>query len=211
MKPQGKLYILFHETFAQYGENIYKIGRSVDPKDRMKNAYTTPFLTNAKYLYTSSEFDDVVRAERILFFLLRRERIRDRREFFEISLERAIAVIKRLERLEGEIPFVKLYALMSLQLIPYGMIKQLQTGEAAAEYIDRLNPEEFDRSLDMDTWFEQFRFRPSKPEVYKQMGLTFITAEDADINKLMSFLSKSVEEDEDEIDGVSEQFSTKLQ
>lgn len=184
----GNLYILYHETFQQYGEDIYKIGRSVDPKDRMRNAYTTPFLTDAKYLYVSQPFADVERAEKILFYILRRERIREQREFFKIEVEQATKIIKRLERLQHEVPFFKLYAMMCMSLVPYGLLKSIKCDEDAAVYIDKLTPKEFDQSLDVDVWFEQFRFKPSRPEVYKKMGLDFLSPEESDIESLINNL-----------------------
>lgn len=189
----GKLYILWHETFAQYGEDIYKIGRSVNVEDRMRNAYTTPFLTQASYKYISSQFKDVIRAERILFYLLKSERIRSQREFFHIPLDRAISLMKRLETLEHQYPFVKLYAMMCMQLIPFKLLKALKNEEDIVSYFDTLNQKQFDETLDVDTWFDQFRFRPKKPEIYKAMGLSFALPEDETLTKLIQ--SCATEED----------------
>jgi hypothetical protein len=186
----GKLYVLWHETFAQYGEDIYKIGRSVNVEDRMKNAYTTPFLTKASYKYVSAQFKDVERAERILFYLLKSERMRANREFFNISLDRAISLIKRLERLESEIPFIKLYAMMCMQIIPFKLLKALKNEEDVVSYFDNLDQKGFDDTLTMDEWFDQFRFRPSKPEVYKKMGLSFALPEEETLQKLIHSCTK---------------------
>ncbi len=92
---EGYLYILHNDVYKQYGCNVYKLGRTVNLKNRMGN-YTTPFINKSEYLYVSTLFKDCIKAERILFYLLRKYRIRQQREFFDLPLENIIETIKRL-------------------------------------------------------------------------------------------------------------------
>lgn len=189
---KGYLYVMYHETFQQYVDEyvssanvereVYKLGWTVDPEGRMRD-YTTSFLTPCKFLYVSQLFDDGYRAERILFYLLRRERLNKHREFFNVSCERVIAIIKRLERLQHEMAFSRLYAMMCLQCIPFKILTQLSQLDEAAEYIDRLVPKEFDQSCSINDYLEQFRYRPKDLTFARERG--FLFPEESDIQMLV--------------------------
>jgi hypothetical protein len=93
----GRLYCVYNETYKQYGENVYKLGRTNDLKKR-KNGYTTPFLNDSEYLYHSKrELKNSIKAEKIMFFILKKYRIRDRREFFRVRLDLIKSVIDRID------------------------------------------------------------------------------------------------------------------
>lgn len=176
---QGYLYILFHESFAQYGQDVYKLGLSINPTQRMKS-YTTPFLTNPKFLYTSSMFHDCHKAERVLFYVLQSQRLAKNREFFQIPLDRAKSIIQRLECLT-RIQLDRLYNQVCLELVPYSVQMALFTGKTniqdaykkIQEEVDQLSHLEYDERLaKVFDMLERFRFRPKHPELYFRHGYT---------------------------------------
>ena len=178
----GYLYILFNSIFKQYGNNIYKLGRTNNLNNRLKN-YTTSFIDASSYLYTSRVFHSSIKAERILFFVLRKQRIRDKREFFNIQLENAISTIKRIEECT-ETQIDRIYNRIIKKLCPY-------------DILDKLEDEDYYKQLDFDysnitAYLEKFRFRPSDPSKYKLYN--YIPPEDVEFNKLL------IEEEENNIE-----------
>ncbi len=222
---KGYLYVLYHDTFQQYvdthvscaneEQEVYKLGWTIDPQQRLKD-YTTSFLTPCKFLFVSGQFEDGYRAERILFYLLRRERLSKYREFFNVSLDRVIAIIQRLEGLQSQISFVKLYAMMCMQCIPFKVLTQLSQLEEAVEYVDRLIPKEFDRSCNLNDYLEQFRYKPKDIVYARNHGYLF--PEEADIQMLVRsaeqhkstciFNLTHIDSDEDEVDTMSDRLDT---
>ena len=183
----GYLYILFNSIFKQYGENVYKLGRTNNLNNRLKN-YTTSFIDPSSYLYTSRVFHSSVKAERILFFILRKQRIRDKREFFHIQLENAISTIKKIEGCT-ETQINRIYNRIIKKICPY-------------DILDKLEDEDYYKQLDFDysnitAYLEKFRFRPSDPSKYKLYN--YIPPEDVEFNKLL------IEEEEN--DNVETNFS----
>ena len=169
----GYLYILFNVIFEQYGSDIYKLGRTNNLNNRLKN-YTTSFIDPSSYLYTSRVFHSSVKAERILFFILRKQRIRDKREFFHIHLENAISTIKRIEECT-EIQINRIYNRIIKKICPY-------------DILDKLDDEDYYKQLDFDysnitAYFEKFRFRPSSPSKYKLYN--YVPPEDIEFDKLL--------------------------
>ena len=180
---QGYLYILYNESFSYYGDDVYKIGWSIDPKNRI-NGYRTSFVGTCKFLYISQPFSDGYKAERLLFYLLRRERLKKNREFFCISLDRCIAIIKRLEYLEVTPCVTKsnlfftnqnqnqnqnkkekqkskldqCYQYMCLKLIPYCVEVALKDGKEVPKFTVK-NKKKQDRKEEneKDEMFEQFK------------------------------------------------------
>jgi len=183
----GYLYILFNSIFKQYGENVYKLGRTNNLNNRLKN-YTTSFIDPSSYLYTSRVFHSSIKAERILFFILRKQRIRDKREFFHIQLENAISTIKKIEGCT-ETQINRIYNRIIKKICPY-------------DILDKLEDEDYYKQLDFDysnitAYLEKFRFRPSDPSKYKLYN--YIPPEDVEFNKLL------IEEEEN--DNVETNFS----
>jgi hypothetical protein len=158
----GYLYILYNPIFKEYGKNIYKLGRTNNLINRMKS-YTTSYIEPSKFLYTSIFFDDCIQAERILFFLLRRYRIRDKREFFNFELENIIETIQKIENCTTN-QINKIYNKIVCKICP-------------DDIMDKLDDEEYNRLLDFDysdirVFLEQFRFKPCHPSRYKMYNYT---------------------------------------
>jgi hypothetical protein len=114
---KGFVYILYHASFVQYGEDVYKLGLTKNPKQRLKS-YTTGFVDSCTFLYISSLFHDCYKAERVLFYLLKNKRLRENREFFKVPLSDAKNTIQKLENLSKE-ELDKLYAQIHLGLLTY--------------------------------------------------------------------------------------------
>ena len=93
LKEDGFLYVLYNEMF---GENIYKVGCSKDPKSRLKN-FVTGYLKPSKLLYVSQKFDNKLVAEKKLFKSLNEYRLEENREFFKLELNLIIENIKFIE------------------------------------------------------------------------------------------------------------------
>lgn len=203
---KGYIYILYHESFQYYGEHIYKIGWTIDTKSRMKG-YTTSFLSKCKFLYISECFQDGYKAERLLFYLLRRERLAKNREFFCIELERCKEMIQRLEHLDKINYLDKCYHYMCNQIIPYTVEKALQNGEDVSTSVKELESKFNSMSLSdfidicgVDLFLEQFRFRPKDRSLYPG----YIFPEQEDINKILSNLEPKRSYCENEIEKESE-------
>ena len=78
----GHLYCLFNKMYLTYGVDVFKLGHSSNPVKRITD-YMTSYIDDSEYKYvTERRFENSLKAERILFFLLRRNRLRKNREFF---------------------------------------------------------------------------------------------------------------------------------
>ena len=178
----GYLYILYNSVFKEYGDNIYKLGRTNNLDNRMKS-YTTSYIEPSKFLYTTKEFNDCIQAERILFFLLRQHRIREKREFFKCKLEDIIEVIKKIEDCTVN-QINKIYNKIVSKICP-------------DDIMDRLNDEEYYKYLDFDysdikAFLEQFRFKPSDPSRYKMYNYTPVQSSE------LNYLIYQIEEEQKE-------------
>jgi hypothetical protein len=169
----GYLYILYNSIFKQYGDDVYKLGRTNNLNNRLKN-YTTSFIEPSSYLYTSRVFHSSIKAERILFFILRKDRIREKREFFHIQLDQAISTIKQIESCT-ELQLNRIYNKIIKKICPY-------------DILDKLNDEDYYKQLDFDysnitAYLEKFRFRPKDPSKYKLYN--YVPPEDIEFNTLL--------------------------
>jgi hypothetical protein len=69
----GYLYVFYNESFLKsYDENVYKLGRTKNLNNRI-STYNTSFIKDSEYLITSRIFKDSIKAETVLFFLLRKK------------------------------------------------------------------------------------------------------------------------------------------
>ena len=186
----GYIYILYNELYKSYGPNIYKVGRSVNLKNRM-NSYTTPFIDKSSFLYTSRKFKDSVKAERVVFYLLRAYRIKDHREFFDLQLDQIIKTIKRLEILKDN-TIDRLYNCIVKGICSKRMIDNIESDE---DYYDTIV-----RDLsNLDEYLNQFRFKPSRPEQYSSFG--YIPEEEKSLNILLATINELT------IENVTQEFS----
>lgn len=161
-QTRGYLYILYNEVFEKYKEEyakeVYKLGRTNNCETRLKH-YTTSYVKPSSFLYTSSLFDNAIQAERILFYLLRYYRIRDKREFFTCDLGTVIQTIKQIESYTS-LQIERIYNRICAKLSPERLIESLEDKDD--EYSTKLQ-----MSInDVCKSLERFRFKPRHPEKY---------------------------------------------
>ena len=89
----GYLYILYNPSFE---DDTYKLGRAHDLDSRI-GGYSTPYVQNSKYLYTTSVLLDSVIAENMLKEKLVDARVRSNREFYKCSLDRIKVCFNEIE------------------------------------------------------------------------------------------------------------------
>jgi hypothetical protein len=177
MSKQGVLYVLHHPSFASYGQDVYKLGQTKNIQQRLRG-YATSFIGECKFLYVTKEFKDCTQAERILFYILRSERLASNREFFNLALSRIESVMRKLEYLEsldnGAIAF--LYKQVCLEIVPLKVQKALRASSSSTDdsiddlvqqEVDKWTPNEFTDNLPYDEFLERFRFRPKTDTMYK--------------------------------------------
>jgi hypothetical protein len=145
---EGYLYIIYNPIFAK---DVYKLGRTNNLKTRLRS-YVTGYIEPSKYLYTTKMFKDCVKAERILFFLLRKNRIREQREFFELNIDIIINTIKTLENLSDK-NFNLIYSKINSKICPDNIL-------------ELINDEDYFKLLDFDytkynDLLEKFRYNPN--------------------------------------------------
>ena len=154
----GHLYCLFNKMYQTYGDNIFKLGHTSNPSKRITD-YMTSYIDDSEYKYVSNRrFENSLKAERILFFLLRRNRLRKNREFFCLDVNDIIDTIKRVEAL----PHEKIERIYKIILNEYCSERVFENIEDTVHYLDCL--------VSPDLFFEQFKFRPKNPEMYRKFG-----------------------------------------
>ena len=154
----GYLYCLFNKMYTAYGSDVYKLGHTCNPSQRI-NDYMTSYIDESEYKYvTERRFENSLKAERVLFFLLRRNRLRKNREFFCIGLAEIIDTMKRVEA----IPMEKIDKIYKIILNEYCSERVFENIEDSVHYLDCL--------VSPDVFFEQFKFRPKNPEMYRKFG-----------------------------------------
>ena len=175
----GYLYVLHHDSFTHYGTDVYKLGLTINPKQRIKN-YITGFIEAPKYAYVSSQFYNCKKAEKVLFYLLQAQRMKDNREFFQVPLDRSIAVIKQLEQLQPK-ELNRLYSQICWNIVPREVRKALLQGvdavnvEAVSIKVDQAvsawDDEAYDKQLQsVFDLLDTFRFCPKDPTLYYKYG-----------------------------------------
>jgi hypothetical protein len=154
----GHLYCLFNKMYLTYGDDVFKLGHTSNPEKRITD-YMTSYIDDSEFKYVSTRrFENSLKAERILFFLLRRNRIRKNREFFKAPLDDIIDTMKRVEA----IPYEKIERIYKIILNEYCSERVFENIEDTVHYLDCL--------VSPDLFFEQFKFRPKNPEMYRKFG-----------------------------------------
>lgn len=94
----GYVYVMHTEMFDYINNNIYKLGRCINIETRLQQ-YSTSYFTDPAIKYLSKQVNNYVLAEKILFLLLDKYRLRKDREFFKCELDTIINTIKYIEEL----------------------------------------------------------------------------------------------------------------
>lgn len=155
---KGYLYCLWNRMFTSYGEHVYKLGRTSCLQNRLNN-YVTTYIEPSEYKYTTNRvFENSCHAERLLFFLLRRHRVKKNREFFNVSLDTIIETMKKIEAMSDE----KITKLYNRILKDYCNENVMDNEEDDKHFLDCM--------VSLDEFFEKYRFRPKNPEMYYKFG-----------------------------------------
>lgn len=180
----GHLYCLYNKMYLTYGDDVFKLGHTSNPVKRITD-YMTSYIDESEYKYvTERRFENSLKAERILFFLLRRNRLRKNREFFKSPVDDIIDTMKRVE----EIPNEKIEKMYKIILNEYCSERIFENIEDTVHYLDCL--------VSPDSFFDKFKFRPKNPEVYRKFG--YIPDRDNDWYILQSKLYNDKNENDDE-------------
>jgi hypothetical protein len=155
---QGYLYCMWNKMFSTYGEDVYKLGRTSCLEGRLNN-YVTSYIEPCEYKYTTNRvFQNSIYAERVMFFLLRRFRIKKNREFFRVDLETVIETMKKLEVMADE----KIEKIYKKILQDFCNERIMENIENDSHYLDCM--------VSPDSFFSQFMFRPKNPAMYYKFG-----------------------------------------
>lgn len=92
---EGYLYILYNIVFIFYGENVYKLGKTMNMEKRLLG-YTTSYLHPCDVIFKSALVKDRHIAEKILFDMLYKHRFNKNREFFMLDSNEIISTINHV-------------------------------------------------------------------------------------------------------------------
>ena len=179
--PSGWLYCLYNDCFKSYGDDVYKLGRTNNIKRRLQS-YSTSYIQPSKFIVVSEKkFTNSIQAESILFFILRKDRIKDKREFFNCHIDKIKHIISKLSYLSDQ-TIQQIYNKILARICPLNILDQI---------LDNNNTDEqhnwFEKSIEYkdryDDFFEKYRFIPSDPSFYKYY--TYKYKEDYDLSNLI--------------------------
>jgi hypothetical protein len=168
----GYLYCLYNDAFERFKkdqeEEVYKLGRTCNVENRLAS-YSTYYIQPSKMLYVSQKFKDCIKAERVLFYILRNYRVSNKREFFKCELDLVKETFDRMSEFTSKMIDEMYKAIISL-IFPENVIERI---EKNGGYVDA-------KVIPNDEWFmyekgnmdsilaylEQFRFKPKNPSSY---------------------------------------------
>lgn len=84
---KGYLYCLYDEVFQHYGENVYKLGCAKNLLQRM-SGYSTTYIVKSEFMLQTDQLINYEEAEKILFILMNKYRIKKSREFFNCKISK---------------------------------------------------------------------------------------------------------------------------
>lgn len=168
----GYLYCLYNDAFERFKstseDEVYKLGRTCNVENRLAS-YSTYYIQPSKMIYVSSKFKDCIKAERVLFYILRNYRVSDKREFFKCEFNLVKETFDRMSEFTSKM-IDEMYKAIITLIFPEDAVKRI---EMNGGYI---NP----KVIPNDEWFmyekgnmdsimaylEQFRFNPKNPKSY---------------------------------------------
>jgi len=99
-KNPGYLYVFYNKVYNYYGKNVYKLGTTVNTKQRY-GMLNTSFLDISEFKFISYKFPCKYTAESEIFQLLDEYRINRFKEFFDVELDVIIKAIESMEIKNG--------------------------------------------------------------------------------------------------------------
>jgi hypothetical protein len=92
----GYIYILYNKMFDQVGEDVYKVGETIDINSRIKG-YTTCYIEPVEIKYISKQLNNKSMAETMVFKKINNYRINNNREFFKCKVDIIMTAINDVE------------------------------------------------------------------------------------------------------------------
>lgn len=165
MDKPGYIYCVWNEMYNQIGPNVVKLGETKNLKKRLQG-YRTQYVQPSEYLcFSHRKFKNSKKAEHLLFYILRRYRIRKQREFFDAPPKLIRDIIEQLSDCSDEM-IDKCYEHVCRKICP-------MSPEECQEHISNPDTDWFITQLEIDLknksiseFLEQFRFRPKNPDMY---------------------------------------------
>ncbi len=130
----GYLYCLYNEIFAHYGDNVYKLGKTINIKRRL-GGYSTPYIEPCKMILKSELFVNYSMAEKVLFYKLQKYRVKKKREFFKCPLDEIKKALNNVKEYFEQQENV-LYINSIFDKIEYEVTKEVNNGLATKELND---------------------------------------------------------------------------
>jgi hypothetical protein len=91
----GHIYILKNDVYNYYGDNVYKIGKALNVKNRLGD-YSTFYVDKCKVLYESDPVIDYNLCESIIFRIIDDKRVIKNREFFKGDIHEFKIIIDKV-------------------------------------------------------------------------------------------------------------------
>lgn len=180
-KTAGYLYCLYNPAFKSFGDNVYKLGRSGNLDNRL-SSYTTYYVEPSKFILTSIDynrkFKDCIKAERVLFYILRKYRVNNKREFFMCDIDIIKETFERLCSFSNKMIDAMYKGVMG-RIVPVDIIEKIErdnkpiTDKEWFEFEKGNNESIF-------AYLEQFRFKTKNKEMYPG----YMTPAEEELNKL---------------------------
>lgn len=95
---EGYVYCMCNEIFNFYGDDVYKLGNTINVKKRLLN-YITSYLNPSKIIILSKKLTDKYLGEQMLFDFLKEHRIKENKEFFKCKIEKIREMIHKVEKI----------------------------------------------------------------------------------------------------------------
>ena len=193
-KTAGYLYCLYNQAFESFGDNVYKLGRSGNLDNRLAS-YTTYYVEPSQFILTSANYDrkfkDCIKAERVLFYILRKYRVSNKREFFMCDIELIKETFERMCKFSNKMIDAMYKGVMG-RIVPVDIIEKIEKGN---QIITDKEWFQYEKG-NMDSIFsylEQFRFRPKNKEMYPG----YMTPVEEEINMLYWKIEPEIREYEE--------------
>ncbi len=198
-KTAGYLYCLYNPVFKSFGENVYKLGRSGNLNNRLAS-YTTYYVEPSQFIVTSETYDrkfkDCIKAERVLFYILRKYRVSNKREFFMCDIELIKETFERMCKFSNKMIDAMYKGVMG-KIVPVDIIERIERDN---QQITDKEWFQFEKG-NMESilaYLEQFRFRPKNKDMYPG----YITPAEEELNKIIWSVDPTIPMYIDEVEKV---------
>ena len=180
-KTAGYLYCLYNPAFKSFGDNVYKLGRSGNLDNRLAS-YTTYYVEPSQFMLISKDYDrkfkDCIKAERVLFYILRKYRVSNKREFFQCDLEIIKETFERMCKFTNKMIDAMYRGVMG-RIVPGDIIERIERENKILSDREWFQFEKGNNES-IFAYLEQFRFRPKNKEMYPD----YISPVEEELNKL---------------------------